>query len=76
MVYLPNEIVNKIVMINRPIYPYITELETTRFVRYGCECEGCTQKHRYGCYEFEFNDSKYGKKQLRCKTILAFNNII
>ena len=37
----------------------LNELKTTRFVRTQCDCEGCTEKHYYGCYYFkEFNYSR------------------
>ena len=63
MVNLPDDITNKIIMYSIPKYPYLEALKKTRFIRTYCECEGCTEKHRYGCYEFEFNepDLKRGK---------------
>ena len=56
MVNLPDDIINKIIMYNIPKYEYLEELKKTRFIRKYCDCEGCTYKHHYGCYQYEFND--------------------
>ena len=55
---LPDEITNKIMMMSIPTYSFMDELKTTRFVRTCCDCEGCTQKHYYGCYCYDFNYPK------------------
>ena len=53
---LPDELTNKIIMMTIPTYAFMDELKTTRFVRWGCDCEGCTEKHYYGCYYYrDFN---------------------
>ena len=53
---LPDELTNKIIMMTIPKYAFMEELKTTRFVRWGCDCEGCTEKHYYGCYYYcDFN---------------------
>ena len=53
---LPDELTNKIIMMAIPTYAFMDELKTTRFVRWGCDCEGCTHKHYYGCYYYrDFN---------------------
>ena len=53
---VPDDLINKIIMMAIPEYPFLNELKTTRFVRTHCDCEGCTEKHYYGCYYFrEFN---------------------
>ena len=49
---LPDELTNKIIMMTIPTYVFMHELKTTIFVRWGCDCEGCTHKH-YLCYYYE-----------------------
>ncbi len=52
---LPLELINKILMMVTPVYPFINELKTTRFIRTCCDCEGCTEKNYFGCYYYIFN---------------------
>ena len=52
---LPDELTNKIIMLTIPAYSFMDELKTTRFIRTCCDCEGCTEKHYYGCYYYDFN---------------------
>jgi len=52
---LPDELTNKIIMMSIPTYSFMDELKTTRIIRTVCNCEGCTEKHYYGCYYCDFN---------------------
>ena len=53
---LPDELIHKIIMYSVPDYPFLNELKTTRFIRGGCDCEGCEWKHHLGCYHYkDFN---------------------
>ena len=53
---IPEDLINKMIMMSVPTYPYMEELKTTRFIRIGCDCEGCTEKQYYGCYFYrDFN---------------------
>jgi hypothetical protein len=54
---LPLELVNSIIMMSIPCYPFLVELQTLKFIRYGCSCEGCSIYWCHGCYHFsEFNN--------------------
>ena len=66
---LPVELTNKIIMMAIPAYPFMDELKTIRFVCNCCDCEGCTEKHYYGCYYYD--DFNYRMKPT--KSILTLS---
>ena len=66
---IPDELTNKIIMMAIPTYPFMDELKTTRFVRTCCDCEGCTEKHYYGCYYYD--DFNYRLKPTNSILILS-----
>ena len=68
---LPDELTNKIIMMTIPTYAFMDELKTTRFVRWGCDCEGCTEKHYYGCYYYR--DFNYRLKPTNSILVLSKN---
>ena len=61
---LPDELTNKIIMMSIPTYSFMDELKTTRIIRTVCNCEGCTEKHYYGCYYSDFNYRLKPTKQI------------
>jgi len=63
MCNLPDDIINKIIMCSIPHYPFLEELKLTRFIREGCDCEGCEYKPHYGCYDFLFNSIEHKRGQ-------------
>ena len=62
---LPDELTNKIIMMTIPKYAFMEELKTARFIRWGCDCEGCTEKHYYGCYYYRDFNYRLKKHRLR-----------
>lgn len=52
-------------------------LKTTKFIRANCDCEGCTEKHYFGCYEYKIDESGYELFNYRHKptsNIITLNN--
>jgi len=73
--YIPNELVNKIIMMSRAIYPYITELKSARitYTDYDCYCVGYPYKPYFGCFEHTFNNTINRKQP--SDNIIFFNKI-
>jgi len=55
---LPLELVNKIIMMSIPDYPYMWELKHTRVIVNDCKCPSCFSCSNFncGCLNFEFNN--------------------
>ena len=60
---IPIELVNKIIMMQIPYYPYLWELQLTRVIVFDCNCASCCSYHNFacGCINLEFNKKDAGK---------------
>ena len=70
---LPDEIINKCIMMSIPTYAFMHELKTTRIIIDACPCEGCTEKHYFGCYHSKYDLFNYPRKPTYY--IMALKNI-